>query len=162
MIRLNQLRSEPGTSESGSLRAVTRRPFEEVNPLAYPTQYGSGSPNIFDVRTATPSASCRTGAAGHQGGGTNSSHRQAHYPISAMSAPERLRPSHFRLAFVRHIVSVCRRSVRSTSLCQSFGHPAARKLSESMPSLTVTPRLSRFPKRRDSGHGKAAGFCRPA
>ena len=55
-IRLNQLRSEfedvrkRAQTASGQLSPVL---FEEVNPLDQTlTQYGSGSPNIFDVRTA--------------------------------------------------------------------------------------------------------------
>ena len=55
-IRLNQLRSEfedvrkRTQTASGQLSPVL---FEEVNPLDHTlTQYGSGSPNIFDVRTA--------------------------------------------------------------------------------------------------------------
>ena len=55
-IRLNQLRSEfedvrkRAQTASGQLSPAL---FEEVNPLDQTlTQYGSGSPNIFDVRTA--------------------------------------------------------------------------------------------------------------
>ena len=55
-IRLNQLRSEfedvrkRAQTASGQLSPVL---FEEVNPLDQTlAQYGSGSPNIFDVRTA--------------------------------------------------------------------------------------------------------------
>ena len=55
-IRLNQLRSEfedvrkRAQTASGQLSPVL---FEEVNPLEQTlTQYGSGSPNIFDVRAA--------------------------------------------------------------------------------------------------------------
>ena len=55
-IRLNQLRSEfedvrkRAQTASGQLSAAL---FEEVNPLDQTlVQYGSGSPNIFDVRTA--------------------------------------------------------------------------------------------------------------
>jgi two-component system, NtrC family, sensor kinase len=55
-VRLNQLRSEfEGVRKRAQIASVQLSPafFEEVNPLDQTlVQYGSGSPNIFDVRTA--------------------------------------------------------------------------------------------------------------